>query len=311
MLEILKPIEIVMSYIFYYIHDFLTLVGFNVGSGIAWIFSIVMLTILIRVCILPVFIKTIHSTRKMQAIQPQIQAIQKKYKNKKDQASREALSRETMALYKKEGANPFGSCLPLLSQAPFFLALYRTLNSVKEISEGAPSIGKIDKNIAKQIENSSFFSLNLSDTFYGIGNINEKIILVFLVLVICLIMFISQKVVTQRNVPLATKDNPMYKTQKMMIYIFPIITVFPCLILPIGILIYMLTTNIWTLLQGIWQIYFIPTPGSEAAISKEERTKKKSAQKNVNLSPEEFEKYKKPDVLKTQRKQPSKKGKRK
>jgi YidC/Oxa1 family membrane protein insertase len=289
----------------------LVFIGFNSGPGVAWIFSIVLLTVLIRVCILPVFIKTIHSTRKMQAIQPQIRAIQKKYKNKKDQASREALSRETMALYKKEGANPFGSCLPLLLQAPFFLSLYQTLSSIKVISEGASPIGKIDKSVAEQIESSSFFNLNLSDTFQTINGINEKTVLMFLMLTISLVMFISQKVVTQKNVPIATKEDPMYRTQKMMIYVFPILTLLPCFILPTGILLYMLTTNIWTLLQGVWQIYFIPTPGSEAAIAKEKREKKKKSQEILNLNPEEFEEYNKPDVLKTQRKQPNKKKKKK
>ena len=106
------------------------------ASGLAWGLSIVVLVIVIRILLIPLFFKQIKASRGMQLIAPEMQAIQKKYKGKTDPASREAMSRETMELYKKHGTNPFASCLPILAQSPIFFALFRVLNSLDEIGAG-------------------------------------------------------------------------------------------------------------------------------------------------------------------------------
>ena len=127
---ILGPLEWVVAAIMVVWHAFFDLIGLNPDGGAAWAFSIVGLVVTIRVILIPLFVKQIKSSRAMQMIAPELKAIQAKYKGKKDQASREAMSRETMELYSTHRTNPFSSCLPMLVQAPIFFALFRVLNGL-------------------------------------------------------------------------------------------------------------------------------------------------------------------------------------
>ena len=85
---------------------------------------------------IPLFVKQIHASRRMQLIQPEMQKIQAKYKGKSDPDSRQAMTQETMDLYKRTGTNPFSSCLPILLQSPFFFGLFRVLNGLRSIADG-------------------------------------------------------------------------------------------------------------------------------------------------------------------------------
>ncbi len=93
------------------------------GTGVAWVLSIVGLTVVIRAALIPLFVKQIKSSRNMQLLQPRVRELQKKYGH-----DRERLTQETMKLYKETGTNPFASCLPILVQMPIFLALFRLID---------------------------------------------------------------------------------------------------------------------------------------------------------------------------------------
>src|SRR5450759_4408763 len=144
---ILRPIEFVVAWIMVQFHWLFSHLGMRPEGGLTWILSIVGLVIVIRIVLIPLFVKQIHASRGMQALSPELQAIQKKYKGKSDPASREAMSRETMELYKKHGTNPFASCLPILAQSPIFFALFRVLYSLPKVSSGTyakTSIGPLN-----------------------------------------------------------------------------------------------------------------------------------------------------------------------
>jgi YidC/Oxa1 family membrane protein insertase len=314
MFEIFKPIEWVVSYIFYGIHEALAFLGLGHGEGAGWILSIILLTVLIRVCILPIFIKSLHSTRKLQALQPQMRAIQKKYKDKKDTASREAMSKETMALYQEHGANPMGGCLPLLIQSPFFISLWQLLSHLKQISSGETEpIGPLTQQIATDVEHSSFFGISLADTLQSVDSLGGHIVIIVMIAIMCVVMFISQRMVMLKNMPIAAKEGPQFKMQQSMVYIFPFMYIFSGVMFPVGLLIYMMTTNIWTLGQGIWQLEFMPTPGSEAAEKREAKQAAAQEREKEELKISDPEKYEElygvPDERKKQRAQPSRKKK--
>src|SRR5829696_9516758 len=111
-------------------------IGLHPDAGITWVLSIVGLVLIVRAALIPVFVRQIKSQRKMLEVAPQLKKIQDKYKGKKDQFSREAMSRETMDLYKRTGTNPFSSCLPLLIQMPIFFSLFTVLNEAKKQPDG-------------------------------------------------------------------------------------------------------------------------------------------------------------------------------
>ena len=92
-------------------------------AALAWVLSIIGLTLVIRAALIPLFVKQIKSSRNMQLIQPKVKELQKKYGH-----DRERLAQETMKLYKDSGTNPFASCLPIILQMPIFLALFRLID---------------------------------------------------------------------------------------------------------------------------------------------------------------------------------------
>ena len=156
--RILYPIEWIVAWIMVQFHTLYTAVGIDPASGTAWALSIVGLVIVMRILLIPLFFRQIKASRGMQMLAPEMQAIQKKYKGKTDPASREALSRETMELYRKHGTNPFASCLPILAQSPIFFALFRVLNSLEAIGNGtADPIGPMTQPVAQQAEQSTIW----------------------------------------------------------------------------------------------------------------------------------------------------------
>ena len=98
--------------------------------------DIILLTLGIRILLLPLGIKQIRSMQAMQSVQPKMKEIQRKYKGKRDAASRQKMNEETMRLYREHGVNPFGGCLPLLAQFPILIALFGVLN----VPNGLPHV---------------------------------------------------------------------------------------------------------------------------------------------------------------------------
>jgi len=272
---ILRPLEYVVAWIMVQFHGLLTLLGMNPGGGLTWILSIVGLVIVIRIVLIPLFVKQIHATRGMQALSPDLQKIQKKYKGKSDPASREAMSRETMELYRKHGTNPFASCLPILAQAPIFFALFRVLNNGIRHGTG---IGVLNVTLAHQAEKATFFGAPLSEYFLGTHLTSVKIVTGLLIVAMSVTTFTTQRQLTQKNMPASALQGPMAQNQKIMLYAMPLMFAFSGVNFPIGVLVYWTTTNLWTMGQQFYTIRRMPTPGSEAEKALRERQARKGVQ---------------------------------
>ncbi|GII98815.1 YidC/Oxa1 family membrane protein insertase [Sediminihabitans luteus] len=281
---ILFPIEWVVAWIMYLCHQVLLFIGFQEGPSFAWVLSIVGLVIIIRIILIPLFFKQIKASRGMQMIQPEMKAIQNKYKNKKDPASREAMSRETMELYRKHGTNPFASCLPILAQSPIFFALFRVLHGLEGIANGtAKTIGPINQDVASDIEQSSIFGAKLSDVFLQTDDLQVKLVIAGLILAMVATTFFTQRQLTMKNMPKAALEGPAAQTQKMMLYAFPLIFAISGVNFPVGVLVYWTTTNLWSMGQQFYTIRKMPAPGSEAEKALKARQAKKAAAKGITL----------------------------
>ena len=183
MFEFLRPLEIAVAWIMVTFHTGLTAVGMPETSGWTWALSIVGLVIVIRILLIPLFVKQIKASRGMQLIQPEMRKIQQKYKGKTDPASRKAMQEETMGLYRKSGTNPFASCLPILLQSPIFFALFRVLNGLAKIASGEDRpIGPMTREVAAQAESSTLFGAQLSSTFLGSDDLSVKVLTVVLII---------------------------------------------------------------------------------------------------------------------------------
>lgn len=270
---ILKPIEWVVAWIMVQFHSLFTAIGLPADSGWNWALSIVGLVIVIRIVLIPLFVRQIRASRGMQLIQPEMRKIQEKYKGKKDQASREAMSRETMELYKRTGTNPLSSCLPILLQMPIFFALFRVLND--NVVKQHP-IGPLTAELAKQADESQLLGASLSATFMNSSEMSVKVLTIVLIVLMSASTFITQKQLMGQNMPAsAMENNPFMQQQKMMLYLFPVIFAISGVNFPIGVLIYWLTTNIWSMGQQFFVIRRMPTPGSPAEKAYLERRARK------------------------------------
>ena len=261
---ILGPLEWVVAAIMVVWHAFFDLIGLNPDGGAAWAFSIVGLVITIRIILIPLFVKQIKSSRAMQMIAPELKAIQAKYKGKKDQASREAMSRETMELYSTHRTNPFSSCMPMLIQAPIFFALFRVLNGLATYAQpGNKGIGLLTHELAVSAEQATIFGAGLSEKFTS-GGPEAKIVSAVLIIAMVATTFTTQRQLTRKNMPKSALEGPMARQQQLIMYALPFIFILTGPNFPIGVLIYWTTTNMWTMGQQYYVIKRNPTPGSEA-----------------------------------------------
>ncbi|MGZ4603506.1 MAG: membrane protein insertase YidC [Kineosporiaceae bacterium] len=271
----LQPLEYVVASIMVAWHTVLTKIGMPASSGWTWALSIVGLVIVIRILLIPLFVRQIHASRKMQLIQPQMKKIQEKYKGKSDPASRQAMQQETMALYRESGTNPFSSCLPILLQSPVFFALFRVLNGIPQ----GKTIGPLNAELVHQADQATIFGAPLSATFVHAPNLATKIVAAVLIILMSLTTFTTQRQLMTKNMPASALDNPFARQQKALMYILPLFFAISGVNFPIGVLIYWLTTNLWSMGQQFYVIRRMPAPGSLAEKALEERRRDKQRAK--------------------------------
>ena len=270
---ILWPLKVAVAWVMVRIHDVLVLIGMGKGPGTAWVLSIVGLTILMRLLIMPLFVRQIRASRGMQLMQPELKAIQDKYKGKKDQASRQRMQEEMMALYRKHGTNPFSSCFPILLQMPVFFALFRVLANLQSVAEGTyavhtghDSIGPLTAALAEEVQKSTVFGASLSSSFMNATDSATKIVTVVMIVMMSATQWYTMAQLSTKNMPESAKtsDNPMMRSQKIMMTVMPIFFAFTGIQFQIGVLVYWVTTNLWTMGQQFFTIRNMPAPGSEA-----------------------------------------------
>ncbi|NUO45785.1 MAG: membrane protein insertase YidC [Streptomyces sp.] len=246
---------------------------FGPDTGWAWGLSIVSLVILIRICLIPLFVKQIKSTRAMQTLQPEMKKIQERYKNDKQRQSE-----EMMKLYKETGTNPLSSCLPILAQSPFFFALYHVLNGIAT----GDQIGVINESLLASARKAHIVGAPLAAKFtdsqstveaLGATLMDVRVVTAIMIVMMSASQFFTQRQLMTKNVDTTVKT-PFMQQQKMLMYVFPVMFAVFGINFPVGVLVYWLTTNVWTMGQQMYVIRNNPTPGSKAQAAYLERLTK-------------------------------------
>ena len=289
---LLWPLKVAVAWVMVTIHKGLVLIGFPDGPGIAWVLSIIGLTIVVRLLIMPLFVKQIRASRGMQLLQPEMQALQAKYKGKKDPESRQRMNEEMMALYRKHGTNPMASCLPILVQMPIFFALFRVLASLGAVAGGTygrPSIGPLTQQLAEQVQASSVFGASLSSSFMSSSDTQVKIVTVAMIVIMSVTQWYTMAQLSMKNMSTESlnSDNPMIRSQRMMLYVMPVIFAVSGVNFQIGVLVYWVVSNVWTMGQQFFTIRNMPAPGSEAEKKYRARVNAKRARKGLPSLEEE------------------------
>jgi YidC/Oxa1 family membrane protein insertase len=288
---VLWPIKWVIEAILVGFHSVLEALGMDPAAGLTWVLSIVGLVLVVRAALIPVFVRQIKSQRRMMEVAPQLKKIQDKYKGKKDQFSREAMSRETMAVYSKNGTNPLSSCLPLLIQMPIFFSLFSVLNEAKPAADGSftKGVGLLSQELSEQFGSSSLFGIApLRHSIQSALEANPvETVVVIIAAVMVVIMtasqFITQLQIMSKNQSPEMKASPMFRQQRILLYILPLVFAFSGFAFPIGVMFYWLTSNIWTMVQQFLVIRNLPTPGSEAALAREARLARRAQRRGITV----------------------------
>ena len=296
---VMWPFKWIVEAILVFWHWIFTSIGLPADAGLTWVLSIIGLVVVVRSALIPLFVRQIKSQRKMMEIAPELRKVQEKYRGKKDQLSREAMSRETMALYKKHGTTPVSSCLPLLVQMPILLGMFYTLSDVKKHAEwGVGGVGLLNKELTWQFYDAKLFGVAPLHTSL-IEAVNQKpdgweatvTILVILVVLMIASQFITQLQIISKNLSPEAKTGQAYQMQRIMLYILPLAFIFSGVFFPLGVVLYWFTSNIWTMVQQFLVIRNLPTPGSDAAKAREERLARKGKALDASGKVVPMEKY--------------------
>ncbi|MGJ9422296.1 membrane protein insertase YidC [Aeromicrobium sp. CF3.5] len=239
-------------------------------SGYTWVLSIIGLTVTIRTLLIPLFVKQIKSSRNMQLLQPQIKALQQKYKH-----DRQKLQQEQMKLFQDTGTNPLASCLPLILQMPVFFALFRVIDRAAQLGDDGGGRGFMTDQDAEQLQGATLLGARIADTFINTDLIGTRVLTMTLVVIMVATQFITQRQLMAKNMPADALSGPYAQQQKMLLYILPFVFAISGVIFPLGVLFYWVTSNIWTMGQQFYVIRNNPGPGTPAFKAKQERDAKK------------------------------------
>ena len=280
--SILNPLYNLVSGIIVLFHNLLSPI-LGKDSGVTWALSIMGLVVIIRIVLIPLFVKQIKSQRALTALQQHMKEIQKKYKD-----DRQKQSEEMMKLYKEHKTNPLASCFPILAQAPIFFALFTVLNGIAAKTDaGVPAPiarGYLKGEYLESAAQAKIFGAKISETFLGSDDLTVKLVTVFLIFLMSATTFTTQRQLMTKGMPkMDSSNNMMLQQQKIMLYLFPVIFAISGVNFPVGVFIYWSTTNFWTWGQQFYVIKRNPTPGSPAF---EELERKKAKKKGGALPPE-------------------------
>jgi len=304
---ILNPLYNLVSGIIVLFHNLLSPL-FGKDSGVTWSLSIMGLVVIIRIVLIPLFVKQIKSQRALTALQPHMKEIQKKYND-----DRQKQSEEIMKLYKEHKTNPLASCFPILAQAPIFFALFTVLNGIAAKTDAGVSApiarGFLKGDYLTSAAQAEFFGAKISQTFLGSDDMKVKIVTVLLIFIMSATTFTTQRQLMTKGMPkMDSSNNMMLQQQKIMLYLFPLIFAISGVNFPVGVLIYWSTTNFWTWGQQYYVIKRNPTPGSPAF---EELERKRAKKSGIVESDPNDPSTPSVEEIKGQREQPKKKKKKK
>ena len=235
--------------------------GKFLGTNWSWVLAIVFLVVTVRVILFPVFVKQIKSQRAMQALQPKVKALQEKHKG-----DRETLQKEMMELYKTEKANPLMGCLPMFLQIPVFLGLFHTLRRLNPSNTQTTLYGWTTEQF-HDATHASLFNAPLASKFGStaqeLAALQANSTTVKVVAGILVLVMMATTYATSRQMILKTgwAEDPQQKMiQRLMLYGIPLSLLVSGSLFPIGVIIYWVTNNGFTLAQQQWVLRKFPPP---------------------------------------------------
>ncbi|MDQ1713796.1 MAG: YidC/Oxa1 family rane protein insertase [Frankiaceae bacterium] len=260
------------------LHDYITGPVLGKNSGLSWALAIMLLTVIVRGLMYPLFVKQIKTQRTMSALQPKMAELKAKHKGDK-----ETLNTEMMKLYKEHGANPLAGCLPMLLQMPIFISLFQVLKQLEPKLYGTGAEAHYDfpvkfgltKATIKSLQSSKIFGAPIGAGFKSPAKLLEflhaspgavKIVAIVLIIAMTATTFITSKQMMGKN---PSADPSQATQQKVLLYVMPLFLGVFGFQVAIGVLIYWTTTNVFSMVQqAVVMRHLGPVGSTPAAAAK-------------------------------------------
>jgi YidC/Oxa1 family membrane protein insertase len=245
--HILAPIDDAVAWIITQLFNLFSPM-FGASSGVTWLLTIVVLVVIMRLILVPLFIKQMHTQRAMTALTPRLTELRKKHKG-----DRETLNAETMKLYQEAGVNPLMGCLPVILQMPIFFGLFSVLRYIAEWTKGQGTSYGLTTHLIHSAQSAKIFGATIADKVLFVKPPlvvpwHAKVVIIAAVVISMTTTYLTVRQSMKRGMMPTGSDSPMGQSQKLMAYIMPLFAL-TGLYWQFGLVLYWVTTNVWTLGQ--------------------------------------------------------------
>lgn len=264
---------IAISYVLKLWHSLFTRIGMDPDGGITWTLSIFFLVVTVRILLFRFFIKQVKSQRAMQELQPEIQKLRTQFGT-----DRQGMAKAQQDLFRERGVNPLAGCLPILLQAPVFLALFHVLRRLKP---GAQGLYTWDDTLTDSAAQASLFGAPISSSFNMDGAKEQavleltngsytaiRIVAFTLMVLMAITTWATQKQIMRKSGPV---EGQAAMIQKLMLYVIPISLFVSGFFFPIGVLLYWFINNLWSMAQQFYILHKHPPKSRVDMEKKKER----------------------------------------
>ncbi len=265
---LMSPVRTAISWVLLYAVRLLGPVGLEPTQGVTWFAAVALLVIVVRLALIPLFLRQIRTARATAAMAPAMRALQARYRGRTDPESRRRMAEEAADLRREHGAGLLG-CLPMLLQAPVFYALFQVLRAVSQDHE----VGLLGQELVDQANSATFLGAHLADTVLTAQSGAGRVVAALVVLAAAAATLVTQRRQQRLNTPGVTPGDPgnpgdpgdaMAAIMRRLVYLGPATLLLSGLWLPLGVLTYWLVSNVWALAQQLVVIRYLPSPGTTA-----------------------------------------------
>jgi len=241
-------------------HSVFEAIGMDPDAGVTWTLSIFFLVVTVRILLFRFFIKQVKSQRAMQELQPDIQKLRQQYG-----ADRQGMAKAQQDLFRERGVNPLAGCLPIILQAPVFLALFHVL---RRLRPGADGLYTWSDPLTDSAAKASLFGAPISSSFNMDGPKRDaildltngsyteiRIVAFVLMILMALTTWATQKQIMRKSGPV---EGQAAMVQKLMLYVIPISLFVSGFFFPIGVLLYWFINNLWSMAQQFYILHKHP-----------------------------------------------------
>jgi len=265
----LWPIRWAIEAVLVMAHALLGDIGFQPDAGITWVLAVVVLLLLVRLLVLPLAIAATKNAQKMVLLTDARVAVRARYTGDAGADARQRRSAELRTLRRSTDANQLKSVIPQLVQVPIFFALYSVLRAAQT---DRPGVGPLTRRLAESFSNATVLDVPFRDAVLTAHGSTGAIVLgLSLTLIVGVAQFVAQAVTLRYNITAQARRSPIWRLRPTPLFIAPPILVITSLAVPIGLLVYLTASSLWTLGQLLLLLRVYPLPTTEAHAARQAR----------------------------------------